>query len=428
MYLLHFPPEVFEAICIEIDKAKDLLSLALACKACQSLILARHLRFRVISCRLEDAYMVPTWDILATDKVLARNVRVLDFQPLAHNDSRHVVPFSLPISLKSDPITREIMKRKESERLDAVLKHFVPALANMSRLVSFSWRCDFKNGPWRMDEFDPHDRLRLMWRALSLCPDLTHFFAERPFYQDAFFESCDVPNVTQFTWRGITPRNLELFHHFSGTSLPNVVSLEVVIDGPPSSGFFNPNRPDQRLFWECTFPHIRFLTLHLGPNLGSSAISGRFLARHTSIESLDIWCEPFLLTEDGAVGEPFLPNLRSLRASTPLISDLLQATTSPFLETVKCGPYRWGPVRIRQLAKALGQRPSIHHIHIHIPRPGEDLSSLLLGAPNLKTINDVTWQGDSDALTHELRSDKSDHWIDVDVSENAFSLLDGEFP
>jgi hypothetical protein len=128
------PIECLDAIAHEIDKTKDLLSLSLTCKALYSLVSYRHLRFRAISCRLEEV-----WDLLARNKALGRSVQVLQIRPDAgKGGSHHILPLD-------DMNPGPNMKRKKGKwRLLGyersamiILDHFIPALKQMTRLDVF---------------------------------------------------------------------------------------------------------------------------------------------------------------------------------------------------------------------------------------------------------------------------------------------------
>ena len=108
--------ECLDAIALEIDKTMDLLSLSLTCKALYSLVSYRHLRFRVISCRLKDPGPIQVWELLARNKALARSVRVLRIRPDAGKcGSHHILPLDDRNSEALGPNMKK--KRKRNRRL-----------------------------------------------------------------------------------------------------------------------------------------------------------------------------------------------------------------------------------------------------------------------------------------------------------------------
>jgi len=162
------PIECLDAIALEIDKAKDILSLSLTCKALYSLVFYRHLRFRVIACRLGRQSSLEVWDLLARNKYLARSVRVLEIRLDAVNGSRrHIIPL--------DSESKEKTKRKRKGRLSTyelyatrILDYFIPALRQMTRLTSFSWNPE--NVSILRD--DPQNLQGKICDVLNLCKNL----------------------------------------------------------------------------------------------------------------------------------------------------------------------------------------------------------------------------------------------------------------
>lgn len=193
--IFHQPIESLDAIALEIDAAKDLLSLSLTCKVLYDIVYYRHLRFRVISCRLEDWRSIEVWDLLARDKALARSVRVLQLQPLGVSDPRFLIPFdtkdSRGICQKSTRNAQaQALPVLEYERYADALAHLKSALKNMSRLASFTWKSQH---PWsrRGDSFrqDPKNVMAQVWKALNECSDIRVLNIGHDWYKDdVFFE------------------------------------------------------------------------------------------------------------------------------------------------------------------------------------------------------------------------------------------------
>lgn len=154
MDLSSLPVETLEDILSEIDLPVDLLQLALTCSLLVSLIIPRHLYYRVIHHTIEGGSHI--WEALAKDKDLARNVRVLELgRPnagpsraaiqLAHQRSIHppllaedamqnnMLEGVLRVPNLQTPVETLIVHEEASEKL------FRGALRNMQRLVRFQW-------------------------------------------------------------------------------------------------------------------------------------------------------------------------------------------------------------------------------------------------------------------------------------------------
>jgi len=186
------PIECLDAIALEIDKAKDILSLSLTCKALYSLVFYRHLRFRVIACRLGHQSSLEVWDLLARNKSLARSVRVLDIRLDAMNGGpRQIIPLDSEKS-KQGPHTKKRTKRKRKGRLSpyercatGILDYFIPALRQMTRLASFSWH------PENVFHDDPQNLQAKICDALNSCKNLQRI-SIRPHWcniEEVFFKA-----------------------------------------------------------------------------------------------------------------------------------------------------------------------------------------------------------------------------------------------
>ena len=191
------PIECLDAIALEIDKAKDLLSLSLTCKALYSLVFDRHLRFRVISCRLEDPGSVQVWDLLARNKSLARSVRILKIDPNAM-DGRpdYVIPLDKDSELPelrpdSGVWGKETRRRRRGRRgTRIILNYFLPALRHMTRLMSFSWKLGVTQDR-RIFHGDLQGLQVKIYDALNSCKHLRSITIG-PWYnvEETFFEVC----------------------------------------------------------------------------------------------------------------------------------------------------------------------------------------------------------------------------------------------
>lgn len=191
--------ESLDAIAQEIDAAKDLLSLSLTCKALYAIVFYRHLRFRIISCQLDDWRSLEIWNLLAQDKALARSVRVLELQPLGTADRQILIPLDAKDSKTQENSARNVRSTSELSEYELyaqALAHLVPALENLSRLTSFTWKTHTIRGPM-LDVFrhDPKHAMGLVWSALNKCRYVHSLHIEHDWYQGtSFFE---VNNLAQ---------------------------------------------------------------------------------------------------------------------------------------------------------------------------------------------------------------------------------------
>lgn len=191
--ILKQPVESLDAIILEIDAARDLLSLSLTCQALYAIVQSRHLHFRVISCRLEDWRSIEVWDLLAHDKTLARSVRVLQLQPLGIYDPRFLIPLSVKRCMRerrsrSNKAQASASSVSGYERYADAITHLIPALKNMSRLISFTWTTRMIKDPL-LDAFfrDPKDIMGQVWTALSGCREIRILQVQHDWYQGKSF-------------------------------------------------------------------------------------------------------------------------------------------------------------------------------------------------------------------------------------------------
>ncbi|KAF8308889.1 hypothetical protein DL93DRAFT_1809454 [Clavulina sp. PMI_390] len=223
------PVEALDAIALEIDNARDLLNLALTCKSLHALVYFRHLRFRVISGRLGDWRLVDVWDLIARDKTLGRSVRVLDLHPLAYTDPRFIIPLDANRvrrrsvkSSKKEQRTRG--KRSPYETIADVIQHFVPALANMTRLLSLSWREDGPSDMFTINgTFDPLSMLPNLWEGVNGCSSLDRLAIHSgPSLNNTFFQMIRMEHVTEFSWKANGSIEVASFEEFLCRGLPNL--------------------------------------------------------------------------------------------------------------------------------------------------------------------------------------------------------------
>ncbi|KAF8308887.1 hypothetical protein DL93DRAFT_1809518 [Clavulina sp. PMI_390] len=230
------PVEALDAIALEIDNARDLLNLALTCRSLHALVYFRHLRFRVISGRLGDWRLVDVWDLIARDKTLGRSVRVLDLHPLAYTDPRFIIPLDANrVKRREFKLSKKeraaLVKRSPYEIISDVVHHLVPALANMTRLLSFSWREDGPGGMFIVrGALDPLSMLPKLWEGVNGCSNLDQLsICLGPRLDNSFFRMVHMEHVTEFSWKVEGLQELPSFREFLCRGLPN---LKVKIRNP----------------------------------------------------------------------------------------------------------------------------------------------------------------------------------------------------
>ncbi|KAF8308882.1 hypothetical protein DL93DRAFT_2231313 [Clavulina sp. PMI_390] len=349
--------ETLDAIALEIDKASDLLSLGLTCKAFYALVSPRHIRFRVIRARLEDRRLLPVWDLLARDKTLARNVRVLDIQPTASTNPRFLIPFDKGLISASRRISksRKISRASRYNMLAHVVEnHFAPALTNMTRLISFSWKKVNRENTVRLE------------------------------------------SLTDFTWKSIEHYDYEgSWRIFEEFEIPNIERL--CFEFPPWSN----NSKWHLALNDVCWPRLRCLEF-IGCIPDREDTIHPFLKRHPAIEELAISL-PYL-PPDSCRGKPFLPNLRVLSIFASLLPHTIPLISSNSLHTVTITS-DYTPERI---VNALRLRPSIVHVNFKY-RPFHGMFELLAEElPGLQSVNGVPFTGNVGALKSSLRWSEDD--------------------
>jgi hypothetical protein len=167
MLILELPFETLEEIIGYLDKPADLFNLASASKLLASVIIPRHLQYRIISCRL-DTHSV--WKQLSDDRSLAQNVRKLEIQRDQWGYA-YRQPDRLRVPVDLEPTYVPVLGRDFSE--DGLEKErcleleLISALKNMSNLTHFKWDrapplIDARSGGETED----------LWAALKGCSDL----------------------------------------------------------------------------------------------------------------------------------------------------------------------------------------------------------------------------------------------------------------
>ncbi|KAF8308893.1 hypothetical protein DL93DRAFT_1809370 [Clavulina sp. PMI_390] len=406
--ILEQPVESLDAIALEIDRAHDLLSLALTCQALYTLVYFRHLRFRVISGRLEDWRLTDVWDMIARDKTLGRSVRVLDIHPLAFSDARFIIPLDENKNKKrpdKGPKKQRAPKLNPYDALaEIIVDHFIPALRNMSRLRSFSLEESsalmFSTGDeyWGTLQIDSKALLPQMWEAVQSCSSLNRLLVDISRQPDhSFFETVRNENLTEFTWRSDGLADYLAFEGFLSRGLPRLQKLAIAIMNP-----LNSMSSWTSVLHRCHWPHLQLFEIG-GQTAETFDPIAQFLIRHPLIEQLT-----YNLTT--ALNEPndlkFLPKLRALHVHVFYLVDVLSGVTSTVLETVEVRDRRWDrsekSTTLARITKALKDHQSVAYLGVKPPIPIGDYRALVEVLPGLKSVNGVQYEQDYDAFEKEI--------------------------
>ncbi|KAF8290483.1 hypothetical protein DL93DRAFT_2174191 [Clavulina sp. PMI_390] len=372
--ILQQPVECLDTIALEVDTTKDLLSLALTCKALHAL------------------------DLLARDKTLARSVRVLKLQPIVSTDPRFLIPLEKDdVSIRPKvPKSQRAPRRSPYELLaDVVENHFAPALGNMTRLHTFSWREENKRYIFRdpMDTartFDKQDVLGKLLQGKSY-----QSTSERE--SDFLLQNVRVESLTEFFWASHESSGSEASDGIlQGVDFPNIESFSMRLLGW--------GRPKwQNAFKHFQWPRIRHLEIS-GRMVDGEGIISDFLRRHPSLETLNY----DLMTITGpSFDRQILPNLQVLRTTMNSLVELLEVILSPTIHTVtitRGHPAFAIRLSMEAMADALRSHPSITHVNFRPIRTHHNYGLLAEALPSLQSVNGVSFTGDAEALTREVRS------------------------
>ena len=150
MDLSTLPIEMLEGIISELDLPIDLFHLALTCSRLASVVIPRHLYYRVIQCSIESGSRL--WEALTKDRNLAQNVRTLELNRPSARLSRGAIqvarlrethPPFVSIDASLDTLPGVLWNRPALDifkpRTDATERNFRGALRNTNRLVRFQW-------------------------------------------------------------------------------------------------------------------------------------------------------------------------------------------------------------------------------------------------------------------------------------------------
>lgn len=199
MDLSTLPIEMLEAISSELDLPIDLFHLALTCSRLASVVIPRHLYYRVIQCSIESGSQL--WEALTKDRNLAQNVRTLELNRPSARLSRGAIqvarlrgthpPFvSIVDSLDTLPGVKWVGSALDLEpRTDAAERSFRGALRNMNHLVRFQWGPE-NPGRAMVDNSTEADDI---WHILSAISTLRHV----NIVDDQTLEGVDVTPIQQ---------------------------------------------------------------------------------------------------------------------------------------------------------------------------------------------------------------------------------------
>ena len=126
---LSLPAEILDQILSELDLRSDLISLALANRACFHLVIPRHSEYRVLRTRHRHAAM---WAHLARRSDLSRNIRKVHCCARDNQTAPDQYPASLVPSERSTPQEDLYLEKMR-------LANICQALRHMGHLQEFIW-------------------------------------------------------------------------------------------------------------------------------------------------------------------------------------------------------------------------------------------------------------------------------------------------
>lgn len=184
------PFEILESVVSEVDLPVDLLQLALACSGFASIIIPRHLYYRVIQHSVESGSCI--WEALAKDKDLARNVRTLelDLPDIYNAPPRSAIQLAQRRSMYPPLLPQDVTKNNLPDRATNIEMHpsirspeqtvndreesfesvLRGALRNMKGLVRFQWGPRWPANALVDNSTDADDG----WHILCTIPTLRH--------------------------------------------------------------------------------------------------------------------------------------------------------------------------------------------------------------------------------------------------------------
>lgn len=160
MLILSLPPEIIDQIIFLVEKPRDLLALALACRAVSEVIIPYHIDYRHILTPLRSNL----WDHLITRRDLANRISHL----YIHDDAESygTLPF---------PRLVDWSEGWANETTNDTLLRVCDALSSMKNLVSLKWKP-------LLSELDPETTVLegSLWPTIQSFASLRHLHLPYP--------------------------------------------------------------------------------------------------------------------------------------------------------------------------------------------------------------------------------------------------------
>ncbi|KAI0088925.1 hypothetical protein BDY19DRAFT_1041748 [Irpex rosettiformis] len=317
------PTELLDAIVLQIDSKRDLLSLALSCKHMHSIVFPRHYDYRVIKAKVSSLRL---WNYLIVNRSLARNVRVLEIL-----DERDTGPELLPTDILGTDTDLE--STDDELGLHAKQERFLSsALSRMTMLQAFMWSCN--HSPISIDN---------VWPSLLKCHSLGQIVInDNLIFNGGSDDNADVPTTKkrQIVLPHLRSAAFTSTKHLYGSTrhpslnrvsnmlnnCPNLEDLAVGYTQRRGNDYNSPIADDLLLCGR--WPHLRSLTLTnlwCSPHTGFD-VTATFLSSHAYIQVLHI----DLSTSSGPNAAQLvlpvdsLPRLRELKSSREFANAVLQ--------------------------------------------------------------------------------------------------------
>ncbi|KAG9225623.1 hypothetical protein CCMSSC00406_0003126 [Pleurotus cornucopiae] len=290
MLILSLPPEIIDQIIFLVEKPRDLLALALACRAVSEVIIPYHIDYRHILTPLRSNL----WDHLITRRDLANRISHL----YIHDDAE---------SYGTSPFPRLVdwSEGWANETTDDTLLRVCDALSSMKNLVSLKWKP-------LLSELDPETTVLegSLWPTIQSFASLRHLHLPYPMPRVRKYNVLSNPlwsisNLTSLTLDNIplplypfppAPCIASLLRHS-----PCLEKLCLNATHPPVS---LPDIPLPRL---CRLVFRTRLRDQEPFSRSPCPSLSRFLETHPSIESVE-WLDSFPALLDDYT----LPNLRHI--------------------------------------------------------------------------------------------------------------------
>ncbi|KAL0570669.1 hypothetical protein V5O48_011293 [Marasmius crinis-equi] len=284
-HLLSLPTEILDQILSELDLRSDLISLALANRACSHLVIPRHSEYRVIRTRHRLAAM---WAHLARRSDLARNVRKVH----CCSKDNQTAPDQHPITLVP---SGRLGPQEELYQERARIANICQALRHMRHLQEFIWE----------SPEDPHHMLSILsaWNEGNIL--------------EALQRSKKLTHLSLSGYLNLRPsdpsRQIEQIWNMGHLQY---VSLRGDVWGLPHMG---------ALIRE--FP-VRSPLLKSGAGISSTKAWSSFVSNHPALEEFS--CLPLLvnLPTDG------LPSLKCLQTDLNSLGDFATTRETPSIECI----------------------------------------------------------------------------------------------